>query len=142
MRILIVDGQGGRIGAALTEGILRARPDADLVAVGTNTAATQAMRKAGAAACATGENPVLVNAARADVITGPIGVVAPDSLLGEITPRMAEAISGSAAKKILVPVSRCNILVAGVNTTSLSESIEKAVELLLSIETEGQNGGK
>ena len=97
MKILVVDGQGGRIGAALIEGLLAAQPDASLIAVGTNVAATQAMRKAGAAAGATGENAVCVNAARADVIAGPIGIIAADALLGEITPRMAEAISPSGA---------------------------------------------
>ncbi|MEA5051643.1 MAG: DUF3842 family protein [Oscillospiraceae bacterium] len=132
MKILVVDGQGGRIGAALIEGLLAAQPDASLIAVGTNVAATQAMRKAGAAAGATGENAVCVNAARADVIAGPIGIIAADALLGEITPRMAEAISGSDAKKVLVPVTSCSIVVAGTEALPLARYIDDAVRLILS----------
>ena len=73
MKILVIDGQGGKMGAALTEQILKSVPQTELVAVGTNSMATAAMLRAGATAAATGENPVIVNSAWADVIVGPIG---------------------------------------------------------------------
>ena len=104
MHILVIDGQGGRMGAALTEQIKYTLPEAEIIAVGTNSMATSAMLRAGADAAATGENPVVVNSRWADVIVGPIGIITANALLGEITPQMAAAVSESVAKKILLPV--------------------------------------
>ena len=130
MKIVVIDGQGGRIGKALIEQLRAKSADAYLLAVGTNSIATSAMLKAGADAGATGENPVVVACRDADVIIGPIGIIAADSMLGEITPRMAEAIGQSRARKVLVPVNRC-FEVAGVQEMSLSQYVEQAVELAL-----------
>lgn len=130
MKIVVIDGQGGRIGKALIEQLRAKSADACLLAVGTNSIATSAMLKAGADAGATGENPVVVACRDADVIIGPIGIIAADSMLGEITPRMAEAIGQSRARKVLVPVNRC-FEVAGVQEMSLSQYVEQAVELAL-----------
>ncbi|MDD4849083.1 MAG: DUF3842 family protein [Gemmiger sp.] len=129
LRLLVIDGQGGRIGQQLTEQLLAALPEAELVAVGTNAAATAAMRKGGATLAATGENAVLVNARRADVILGPVGIVIADALLGEITPAMATAVGQADAKLVLIPVSRCNHLVAGTQNLPVGECIRQAVEL-------------
>lgn len=133
MTVLIIDGQGGRMGAALTEALRRAGCTARILAVGTNSAATAAMLKAGANEGATGENPVLVAAAQADVIAGPMGILAANSLLGEITPAMALAVSESAAHKVLIPVSRCRIQVAGTREMSLADYTAHAVELILQL---------
>lgn len=130
MKIVVIDGQGGRIGKALIEQLRAKSADAYLLAVGTNSIATSAMLKAGADAGATGENPVVVACRDADVIVGPIGIIAADSMLGEITPKMAEAIGQSRARKVLVPVNRC-FEVAGVQEMSLSQYVEQAVELAL-----------
>ncbi len=127
MNILIIDGQGGRMGAALTEQIKKTLPQAELVAVGTNSMATSAMLRAGAEAAATGENPVVVNSLWADVIVGPIGIITANALLGEITPKMAAAVSESHAKKILLPVSRCAVTVVGVQEKPLAEYVREAV---------------
>ena len=105
----------------------------EIDAVGTNAIATAAMLKAGADAGATGENPVLVACRTADVIVGPIGILAADSLMGEITPTMALAIGQSGAKKLLLPVNHCNNLVAGTQALSLSRLMDEAVELLRSL---------
>ncbi|MBR6084681.1 MAG: DUF3842 family protein [Spirochaetales bacterium] len=130
MKIVVIDGQGGRIGKAVIEQ-LRARNSTDyILAVGTNSIATSAMLKAGADAGATGENPVVVASRDADVIIGPIGIIAADSMLGEITPKMAEALGQSKARKVLVPVNRC-FEVAGVREMSLSQYVEQAAELAL-----------
>ena len=130
MKIVVIDGQGGRIGKALIEHLRARNFDGYLLAVGTNSIATSAMLKAGADAGATGENPVVVACRDADVIIGPIGIIAADSMLGEITPKMAEAIGQSRSRKVLVPVNRC-FEVAGVQEMSLSQYVEQAVDLAL-----------
>lgn len=134
MHILVIDGQGGRMGAALTEQIKSAFPAAEVVAIGTNTLATSAMLRAGADAAATGENPVVVNSQWADVIVGPIGIIIANALLGEITPKMAMAVSESRAKKILLPVSRCAVSVVGVQEKTLSEYVREAVSMIHSMQ--------
>lgn len=131
MKILVIDGQGGRIGKALVEELRRRGFTGRITAVGTNSAATAAMLKAGADEGATGENPVVVGARRADVIMGPMGIVAANSLLGEITPAMALAVSESEARKVLVPVNRCRIRVAGVQELPLGEYTALAAQLAL-----------
>ena len=103
MHVLIIDAQGGGIGRQLVAAIRQTIPEAVITAVGTNSVATSAMRKAGAHDAATGENAVVVACRKADVIVGPIGIVIADSLLGEITPVMATAVGQSSAKRILIP---------------------------------------
>lgn len=130
MKIVIIDGQGGRLGSLLTEGILRRMPECSLTVIGTNSAATSAMLKAGAKQGATGENPVIVACRDADVILGPIGILAADSLLGEITPAMALAVGRSGAVKLLLPVSHCNNRVIGVKPLTLNELVREAIDSL------------
>ena len=114
MKIVIIDGQGGKLGAKLTESVRAAVPDAEIAAVGTNTTATERMLKAGATRAATGENAVKVACRTADVIMGPIGIVIADALMGEITPKMAQYVGESAAQRVLVPMNLCDTYVAGV----------------------------
>ena len=123
MKILLIDGQGGKLGRELCESILKRFENVELVAVGTNTVATSAMMKGGARLSATGENAVVVNCRNADIIVGPIGIVIADSMLGEITPKMALAVAQSNAVKILLPANRCNNLVAGVDGISVGDMI-------------------
>lgn len=131
MKIVLIDGQGGRIGSLLAARIRKeAFPDLELIAVGTNAAATAAMLRAGADAGATGENPVVVACRDADFILGPIGILSADSLLGEVTPAMAVAVGQSRAQKILLPVNRCSNHVVGVPELSLSELADRAVDCL------------
>ena len=133
MKIMIIDGQGGRMGSLLTEKTKNAAiPGAQIYAIGTNSIATAAMLKAGADYGATGENPVLVNSRDADYINGPLGIMAADSLLGEVTPAMAVAVGQSSAMKILLPVNKCHHHVVGVSSEySMSELAEQAVRYLL-----------
>ncbi|WP_295583193.1 DUF3842 family protein [uncultured Oscillibacter sp.] len=133
MRAVVIDGQSGRMGQLFIERAKAAGLPCEIDAVGTNAIATAAMLKAGADAGATGENPVLVACRTADVIVGPIGILAADSLMGEITPTMALAIGQSGAKKLLLPVNHCNNLVAGTQALSLSRLMDEAVELLRSL---------
>ena len=135
--ILIIDGQGGRMGKMLVEQLVLRCPNEEIVAVGTNTVATGAMLKAGAAHGATGENPVVVLSKKAKLIIGPIGILIPDALYGEVTPKMAAAIGESGAEKILIPVNRCGISVVGVKNLPLGDAIAGAVELAVNaLETE------
>lgn len=128
MKILVIDGQGGRVGRQIIESILARFPAADLIAVGTNSLATECMIKGGAKQVATGENAVIVGARRADVIVGPLGIVIADSLLGEITPAMAVAVSQSSAVRILIPMNLCDNVIAGIAGLPLSALVQDAVE--------------
>lgn len=133
MNILIIDAQGGGIGKQLVMEIKRSFPDITVTAVGTNSLATSAMLKAGANHAATGENAVVVCSRKADVIIGPIGIVIADSLLGEITPRMALAVAQSRAKRILIPVNHCDNLVAGVDDANIRKLIQDAIDKLQAV---------
>ena len=138
MRIVVIDGQGGRMGSALVERIKAALPEAECLAVGTNSTATAAMLRAGADAGATGENPVLVNARTADVIAGPVGILAANALYGEVTPAMARAIGESRALKLLLPVNRCGVVVVGVREQPLGDYIREAVERIRALSAQRQ----
>jgi len=131
IRIAVIDGQGGGIGKALIDKIRAiGKNDYKIVALGTNTLATTNMLKAGAADGATGENAIVYNASKVDVIMGPIGIITANSMLGELSPRMAEAISESPAKKILIPFNKCNIYITGITEDSLHSHLESAVQKL------------
>ena len=128
MKILVMDAQGGGIGRQLITLIRKELPEAEVTAVGTNSAATAAMLKAGADQAATGENAVLVCSRRADVIVGPVGIVIADAMLGEVTPAMAAAVAKSCAVRILIPFSNCDTVVAGVTETGIGKLVAAAVE--------------
>ena len=127
--ILVVDGQGGGVGRALTARLREQLPQVHIRAVGANSAATEAMLKAGADEGATGENAVVFNAPRADFIVGPVAILMPNALLGEITPRMAEAVGSSEAMKVVVPSNRCGIRIAG-EEQPLRRYLDSCVELI------------
>lgn len=128
MNILIIDAQGGGFGRQLVASVKREFPEAEITAVGTNSVAAGAMRKAGADHAATGENAVIVGALKADIIAGPIGIVIADSLYGEITPAMALAVAQSRAKRVLIPSNHCDNIIAGVSDLSVGMLIQSAVE--------------
>lgn len=130
MNILVIDGQGGRLGAQLIKEIRTRLPQSRIMAVGTNSVATAAMLKAGAEESATGENPVVVACRKADVIVGPIGMVIADALLGEVTPAMATAVGQSGAARILLPSDKCETLIAGIGGQSMADLIRDAMDKL------------
>ena len=127
MRIVVIDGQGGRMGSQLIEGVRAAGMRCDITAIGTNVLATSAMLKAGADRGATGENPVIVACRDAEVIVGPIGILAADSLLGEVTPAMAVAVGQSSARRILIPVNHCDNVIVGVSDLNMARLIDEVV---------------
>ena len=125
--ILVIDGQGGNIGRQIIKMLQEQLPNAEIRAVGTNSIATANMIKEGNISAATGENAVIVGCRKADVIVGPVGIVIADALMGEVTPAMAMAVGQSDAVRILIPLNKCDTLVAGVNHASTSALIEDAV---------------
>lgn len=130
MKIVVIDGQGGRLGKLLVEGVRERMPQAEIYAIGTNALATASMLKAGADFGATGENPVVRAVMDADGVLGPVGIVVANSILGEVTPAMAEAVGSCRGKKFLVPMNNCGVVVAGVSEQPLSAYVASAVEAL------------
>ena len=133
MNVVVIDGQGGQLGAQLVKEILAKFPEIRLTAVGTNAVATATMLKAGAKNAATGENPVVVACRKADVIIGPVGIVIADSLLGEVTEKMAVAVGRADAVRILIPLNRCDNLIAGVTNLNTATLISDAIQKLSGI---------
>lgn len=132
--IAVVDGQGGGIGknviAKLRKQITK-NQGVTICALGTNSSATNQMIKAGADIGATGENAIVCTSARADIIIGSIAMIAANSMLGELTPLMAQAISSSRGYKILIPLNRCNLIVAAELNGSTDVYIDYAVKLAM-----------
>ena len=130
-KILILDGQGGKMGCMLISSLKAQLPSQEIIALGTNSTATTAMLKAGADQGATGENPVVYNCTDADIIAGPIGILSANALLGEVTPAMAMAVGQSRAEKVLIPIGKCRLFVAGTQDANLSDYISAAVKEIL-----------
>ena len=134
MNLLVIDGQGGQLGSQIIKAVRNRYNDIHIISIGTNSTATASMIKAGADQGATGENPVIVASRKADVIVGPVGIVIADALLGEITPKMAVAIGQSNAAKILIPINKCENLVAGVpnltTTALIDDTLNKLQEII------------
>ena len=126
--ILVIDGQGGKLGNQLIAALRSRLPDAVIRAVGTNSAATAGMMKAQPDQAATGENAVVVACRRADIVAGPVGIVVADSMLGEVTGRMAAAVARAGEARVLIPFNRCETIVAGVADRPLSELVDLAAE--------------
>ena len=131
MKIAVIDGQGGGMGKTIIERLRQVfGNELHIDAFGTNAVATSLMMKAGANEGASGENAIVVNAPKFDVIMGAIGIIAANSMLGELTPKMATAIAESKALKILLPLNKCNIQIAGVKGEPLPHYIEDAIIIL------------
>ncbi|PWM69080.1 MAG: hypothetical protein DBX38_00840 [Eubacteriales Family XIII. Incertae Sedis bacterium] len=140
MVIAVIDGQGGGIGRSICEKLKAALPDESILALGTNSAATGQMMRGGADDGATGENAIIHNMPKIDIICGVIAILNANSMLGELTPKMATAIGSSSAYKVLLPINRCHIHVVSINELSLSQHIDNAVaEIKRYIETNGKD---
>ncbi len=131
MKIMVMDGQGGGIGATLIRGLReKMGNDLEILALGTNSIATSAMMKAGANRGATGENAIVRTARKADIIIGPLSVLMANAMMGEVTPGMAEAVSSSDAQKIIVPLNQENIRIVGINAEPLPHLVKQVVEMI------------
>jgi hypothetical protein len=130
INILIIDGMGGGIGKAIIEHIRNELSGVEITAVGTNSIATSAMIKAGANYGATGENAIVFNCIKADFIIGVTGIAFANSMHGEVSPKIAEAVSSSPAHKILLPVDKCNVTILGVPDRSIQSAISEIAQKL------------
>lgn len=131
MKIAVIDGSGGGIGRLIVQRLSQHfANNIEIIALGTNTMATASMLKAGANAGATGENALIWNVIRVDLVIGPISIVSPNAMLGELTPKMATAIADTPAKKILIPLSRWNACIAGIETKPLPHYVEDVINII------------
>ncbi|MDR7869682.1 MAG: DUF3842 family protein [Tissierellaceae bacterium] len=130
INIAVVDGQGGGIGGIIVEKLRAEFPKINILALGTNSVATGKMLKAGANQGATGENAVIYNAKNVDIIMGVVAILMPNAMMGELSPRMAEAIGSSDAMKILIPLEKCNIRIAMPGDNNLGKCVEHSLELV------------
>ena len=130
LKILVIDGQGGGLGKNIIDQLKQAKCGCEIIAAGTNSAATAAMLKAGADIAATGENAIIYNSKRADIITGAVGICFANSMRGEISPDIAGAVAESDAVKILIPVpmAKCNINIMGITEKPMTQYIAEAIE--------------
>ena len=129
LHVVVVDAQGGGLGASVVKKLIeKCGGRIRLTAVGTNATASTAMRKSGAQACHTGEPAICACAQEADIVVGGLGIIAAGGMLGEITPRMARTIAESPAKKVLIPISRCNFIIPGTAAMPAKELIELAAQ--------------
>lgn len=134
MKIVIIDGKGGGIGCQIIEKLkIIKNKDIEIIALGTNSQATSNMMKSGADNGATGENAIVYMSHKADLIIGPLAIITANSMMGEITPKMAEAITTSDTRKIIVPVNKCNIDIIGLNSSSLKSILNELFETVKDI---------
>jgi hypothetical protein len=131
VKIAVVDGQGGGIGNLIVKRLREEfHENIEIIALGTNAAATTAMMKARANKGATGENAIIWNSGRVDLIVGPLGIALPDAMLGEVTAKMASAVVSSGAKTILLPINQEGIEIAGVEKEPLPHVIEAVITMI------------
>ncbi len=136
MKVAVIDGQGGGIGKLIVEKLRKSLGnDIEIAALGTNALATAQMLKAGADQGASGENAICVTAMKVDIIMGPIAIIVANSMLGEVTPKIAKTVAVADAKKILMPLNKCNINIVGLRNEPLPHLVEMMVERVREIIT-------
>ncbi len=128
--VLVIDGQGGRIGKLIVEQLASRAERCDIVAVGTNSIATSTMLKAGAARGGTGENAAVVACRTADYIIGALGIAIADSMMGEVSPAIAVAVGQSPAVRLFIPMNLCDSFVVGVGALAIKDMIAQALDEL------------
>jgi hypothetical protein len=135
LKIGVIDGQGGGIGGLIVKRLKdEFRDRCEIIALGTNAAATSAMMKSRANKGATGENAIVYNSGRVDIIIGPLSIALPNAMLGEVTGEMAAAIVSSQAKKFLLPLNQEGIDITGVHKEPLPHLIELVLSQIKEIE--------
>ncbi|SDY81570.1 protein of unknown function [Proteiniborus ethanoligenes] len=129
MKIAVIDGKGGGIGSQIVERLKSLKKDdIEIIVLGTNSQATANMLRAGGNDGATGENAIVWMSHKADIIIGPMAIIAANSMMGEISPKMAEAIASSKAKKLLLPISKCNFEIIGLQNYQLKQIFDELIQ--------------
>lgn len=137
-RVMVIDGMGGRIGQEIVQRLRSAFGERiEVLAVGTNSTATSAMLKAGANRAATGENAVRVTSRQADILVGPLSVLIPNSMMGEVTPGMAEALSECTARKVMLPLTNPRLDLVGTTKAPLPHLLDETTAVVASLIAEG-----
>jgi hypothetical protein len=132
VKIMVIDGQGGGIGATVIKGLRESvGNDLSILALGTNAIATSRMMKAGANRGATGENAIVRTSQTVDVIIGPLAILMANSMMGEVTPQTASAVSSSDAKKILIPLTQEKVTIVGVSEEPLPHLVDRVVKIIV-----------
>jgi len=128
---MVMDGQGGGIGRVIIKKLRDAfGEEVEILALGTNSVATAQMMKAGANRGATGENAIINMAPKVDIIIGPLAIIMANSMMGEVTPGMSQAVSSSKALKILIPLTQERAKIVGVSVEPLPHLIDQAIEII------------
>lgn len=132
MVVVVMDGQGGGIGSAVIKALRQEAglDQLEILALGTNSIATSQMMKSGANRGATGENAVVQTCPLADIILGPLSIIMPNAMMGEVTPRMAEAVSTSASRKILIPLMQERVSLVGIKGEPLPHLVVQAIRII------------
>lgn len=134
-KILVVDGQGGGFGSTIIKELKKEfAENFEIIGIGTNSLATLAMLEAGANKGATGENSIICNVADADYIIGSISIIMANSMLGELTEKMASAISSAKGKKILIPITQENILITCQKKEPLPHHVKDLIAIIKNLE--------
>lgn len=141
-RICVIDGQGGGIGSAVIKKLKEFFGETvEIIALGTNAIATAQMLKAKANRGASGENAIVQTTGKVDIIIGTVGIIVANAMMGEVTPKMAEAVANSPAKKLLIPLTQENVEIIGLPPAPLPHLIEALLqENLKDIYDETQHG--
>ncbi len=128
-KVCIIDGQGGGIGSAIIRRLKeRFEERIEVIALGTNAIATAQMLKSRANKGASGSNAIVQTVKKADVIVGPVGIIMPHAMMGEVTPEIAEAVCQSDAKKVLLPLTQENISIVGVTGFPLPQLVDELID--------------
>jgi len=129
--IMVMDGQGGGIGRVIIKKLREAfGEELEILALGTNSVATTQMMKAGANRGATGENAIITMAPKVSIIIGPLAIIMANSMMGEVTLEISQAISSSKALKILIPLTQEKVEIVGVSGEPLPHLIDQAIEII------------
>jgi len=134
MKLMVMDGQGGGIGATVIKGLRHSiGADLEILALGTNSIATSRMMKAGANRGGTGENAIICTSQVVDLIIGPLGILVANAMMGEVTPKMASAVSSSKAKKVLIPLTQEKIKIVGISDEPLPHLVNQIIKTVREI---------
>ena len=139
MRVCVIDGRGGGLGSRLVAGLQSELGQAhSIVALGINTAAAAAMKRAGATQVGVGPRAIADTLPTVDVIVTSLNWVLPGTMLGEVTPEIVCAILGARATKVLLPLNRARVEIVGAEACTLeiliTESLSRVRSLVSSVQ--------
>ncbi len=128
-RVCVIDGQGGGIGSSIIKKLKDLLGESvEIIALGTNAIATAQMLKAKANRGASGENAIVQTTGKVDIIVGTVSIIMAHAMMGEVTPKIAEAVASSPARKLLIPLSQENVEIVGTPSIPLPHLIDELIQ--------------